>query len=92
MEAEVYRIIGQYKVRYNRENVSAVDDHSETITEIARVNIQIEVHCGFTPKFFSRGDGHYHVIDMLPGGSLFLGRSLAEAIVKLREESALSGT
>lgn len=83
MKAEVYRIVARYKVRYSRDNVSAVDDHSETITSIAQVGDKTG------QEFFSRGDGHNHTRDLIPGGALFLGYTLQESIAKLEEESDL---
>lgn len=85
MNAEVYRIVAQYKVRYSRDNVSAVDDHCETITAIARADSYTGDKKG--QEFFSRGDGHNHVRDMLPDGALFLGFTLQEVLAKLEEES-----
>ena len=87
MKAEVYRIVARYKVRYSRDNVSAVDDHSETITSIAQADSYTGDKKG--QEFFSRGDGHNHTRDLIPGGALFLGYTLQEAIAKLEEESDL---
>ena len=84
MKAEIYVITAQYKVRYSRDNVSAVDDHCETITAIAQANEFSGKQ--LSSEFFSRGDGSGHVRAMLPDGALFLGYTLQEVLEKLEAE------
>lgn len=80
---DLYRIVAQYKVLCNRDSVGAVPCRSETVTVIAPADGSGD---GVQQEFFSRGDGHNHASDMLPGGALFLGHTLQEAIQNLKDD------